>query len=110
VRGLARELVLVSPRAGFGKAALLADWVRRGNRPVDQIAGAHSPTIPVWRRTRIPPCGTPERTRLGGVTDRRDGSCDGTPVHMPGLSRRRRMLVPALCCMSLLIVSLDVTM
>jgi hypothetical protein len=110
VRGLARELVLVSPRAGFGKAALLADWVRRGNRPVDQIAGAHSPTIPVWQRTCIPPRGTPERTRPGGVTDRRDGSCDGTPVHMPGLSRRRRMLVPALCCMSLLIVSLDVTM
>lgn len=28
---------------------------------------------------------------------------------MPGLSRRRRLLVLAICCMSLLIVSLDTT-
>ena len=110
MRGLARELVLVCARAGFGKAALLADWVRRGNRPVDQIAGAHSPTIPVWRRTRIPATWdarahpAERRDRPEGWLLRRNAG------HLPGLSRRRRMLVPALCCMSLLIVSLDVTM
>ncbi len=72
MRGLARELVLVSPRAGFGKAALLADWVRRGNRPVDQIPGAHSPTIPVWRRTRIPATWD-ARAHPAGRRDRPEG-------------------------------------
>jgi len=32
--GLARALVLACAPAGFGKTALLADWVRRGGRPV----------------------------------------------------------------------------
>ena len=32
--GLARGLVLVCAPAGFGKTALLADWARRGKRPV----------------------------------------------------------------------------
>ncbi len=32
--GLARELVLVCAPAGAGKTALLADWARRGQRPV----------------------------------------------------------------------------
>ena len=32
--GLARGLVLVCAPAGFGKTALLADWVRSGDRPV----------------------------------------------------------------------------
>src|SRR6266851_851182 len=32
--GLARGLVLVCAPAGFGKTALLADWARRGRRPV----------------------------------------------------------------------------
>ena len=31
---LARELVLVCAPAGFGKTALLADWIRRSGRPV----------------------------------------------------------------------------
>src|SRR4249919_548636 len=31
---LARRLILVCGPAGFGKTALLADWVRRGGRPV----------------------------------------------------------------------------
>ncbi len=32
--GLARQLILVCAPAGFGKTALLADWARRGHRPV----------------------------------------------------------------------------
>jgi len=32
--GLARGLVLVCAAAGFGKTSLLADWARRGGRPV----------------------------------------------------------------------------
>ena len=32
--GLARGLVLVCAPAGFGKTALLADWVQSGDRPV----------------------------------------------------------------------------
>ena len=40
MRGLARELVPVRAQAAFSKTALLADSVQRGNRPVDQMAGA----------------------------------------------------------------------
>src|SRR6266542_4864424 len=32
--GLARGLLLVCAPAGFGKTSLLADWARRGQRPV----------------------------------------------------------------------------
>jgi ATP/maltotriose-dependent transcriptional regulator MalT len=49
--GLARRLVLVGAPAGFGKTALLADWVRRGGRPVAWLsldAGDNDPAR-FWR-------------------------------------------------------------
>ena len=36
--GLSRGLVLVCAPAGYGKTALLADWVRRGRRPVGWLS------------------------------------------------------------------------
>jgi LuxR family maltose regulon positive regulatory protein len=50
-KGLARGLILVCAPAGFGKTALLADWVRRGDRPVAWLsldAGDNDPTR-FWR-------------------------------------------------------------
>ena len=49
--GLARRLILVCAPAGFGKTALLADWVRRGGRPVAWLsldAGDNDPAR-FWR-------------------------------------------------------------
>jgi LuxR family transcriptional regulator, maltose regulon positive regulatory protein len=49
--GLARELVLVCAPAGFGKTALLADWVRRASHPVAWLsldAGDNDPAR-FWR-------------------------------------------------------------
>ena len=49
--GLARRLILVCGPAGFGKTALLADWVRRGGRPVAWLsvdAGDNDPAR-FWR-------------------------------------------------------------
>ncbi len=49
--GLARGLILVCAPAGFGKTALLADWVRRGGRPVAWLsldAGDNDPAR-FWR-------------------------------------------------------------
>ncbi len=94
---------------GFGKTALLAGWVRQGNRPVDQMAGAPFADHPQVAANQHPrhlgrrahPAG--RRDRPEGWLLRRDAG------HLPGLSRRRRLLVPAIRCMSLLIVSLDVT-
>jgi LuxR family maltose regulon positive regulatory protein len=49
--GLARGLVLVCAPAGFGKTSLLADWARRGRRPVAWLsldAGDNDPAR-FWR-------------------------------------------------------------
>ena len=49
--GLARSLILVCAPAGFGKTALLADWVGRGGRPVGWLsldAGDNDPAR-FWR-------------------------------------------------------------
>ena len=50
-QGLARELVLVCASAGFGKTALVANWVGRGSRPVAWLsldAGDNDPAR-FWR-------------------------------------------------------------
>jgi len=49
--GLARWLILVCGPAGFGKTALLADWVRRGNRPVAWLSldAADNDPARFWR-------------------------------------------------------------
>src|SRR5580700_11395240 len=49
--GLARGRVLVSAPAGFGKTALLADWVRGGGRPVAWLGldGDDSDPARFWR-------------------------------------------------------------
>jgi LuxR family transcriptional regulator, maltose regulon positive regulatory protein len=65
--GLARQLILVCAPAGFGKTALLADWARRGDRPVAWLsldAGDNDPAR-FWRHVvaaldRVRP-GTGER-------------------------------------------------
>jgi hypothetical protein len=68
VRAGSQELVLVCAPAAFSKTALLAysvgratvRWTRRGNRPVDHVAGAHSPAIPpMAANPASPPPGTP---------------------------------------------------
>ena len=51
VGALGRELVLVCAPAGFGKTALLADWLRSGDRPVAWLsldAGDNDP-VRFWR-------------------------------------------------------------
>ena len=48
---LGGELVLVCAPAGFGKTALLADWLRSGDRPVAWLsldAGDNDP-VRFWR-------------------------------------------------------------
>jgi LuxR family maltose regulon positive regulatory protein len=49
--GTARELVLVCTPAGFGKTTLLADWARRGQRPVAWLSLDEADNDPVrfWR-------------------------------------------------------------
>lgn len=49
--GLARELVLVSAPAGFGKTVLLAEWSQVGNRPVAWLSLDSGDNDPVrfWR-------------------------------------------------------------
>jgi LuxR family maltose regulon positive regulatory protein len=49
--GLARRLILVCGPAGFGKTALLADWVRRGGRPVAWLSldGDDNDPARFWR-------------------------------------------------------------
>jgi len=49
--GLARGRVLVCAPAGFGKTALLADWARRGGRPVAWLGldGGDSDPSRFWR-------------------------------------------------------------
>ena len=49
--GLARGLVLVCAPAGFGKTALLADWARRGGRPVAWLSldAADNDPARFWR-------------------------------------------------------------
>ena len=51
--GLARGRVLVCAPAGFGKAPLLAAWVRRGNCPADQMAGASRSRAKARRRSSL---------------------------------------------------------
>jgi LuxR family maltose regulon positive regulatory protein len=66
--GLARRLILACAPAGFGKTALLADWARRGNRPVAWLSldAADNDPARFWRHAvaalnRIRP-GIGERT------------------------------------------------
>jgi LuxR family transcriptional regulator, maltose regulon positive regulatory protein len=49
--GLARRLILVCAPAGFGKTALLADWIRRGQRPVAWLSleAADNDPARFWR-------------------------------------------------------------
>ena len=49
--GLARGLILVCAPAGFGKTALLADWARRGKRPVAWLSldAADNDPARFWR-------------------------------------------------------------
>ena len=49
--GLARRLVLVCAPAGFGKTALLADWVRSGDRRVAWLSldAADNDPVRFWR-------------------------------------------------------------
>ena len=49
--GLARGLVLVCAPAGFGKTALLADWVRSGDRRVAWLSldAADDDPVRFWR-------------------------------------------------------------
>ena len=49
--GLARGLVLVCAPAGFGKTVLLADWARRGGRPVAWLSldAADNDPARFWR-------------------------------------------------------------
>jgi LuxR family maltose regulon positive regulatory protein len=49
--GLARGLILVCAPAGFGKTALLADWVRSGDRRVAWLSldAADSDPVRLWR-------------------------------------------------------------
>ncbi len=49
--GLARRLILVCGPAGFGKTALLADWVRPGNLPVAWLSldAADNDPARFWR-------------------------------------------------------------
>jgi LuxR family maltose regulon positive regulatory protein len=49
--GLARGLILVCAPAGFGKTALLADWVRSGDRRVAWLSldAADSDPVRFWR-------------------------------------------------------------
>ena len=49
--GLARRLILVCAPAGFGKTALLADWTRRGKRPVAWLSleAADNDPARFWR-------------------------------------------------------------
>jgi len=49
--GLARGLVLVCAPAGSGKTVLLADWARRGGRPVAWLSldAADNDPAPFWR-------------------------------------------------------------
>jgi ATP/maltotriose-dependent transcriptional regulator MalT len=49
--GLARGLVLVCAPAGSGKTALLADWARRGQRPVAWLSLDAADNVPArfWR-------------------------------------------------------------
>src|SRR5262245_8347029 len=49
--GLARRHILVCAPAGFGKTALLADWTRRGERPVAWVSLDASDNDPArfWR-------------------------------------------------------------
>src|SRR2546430_14397882 len=55
--GLARGRVLVCAPAGFGKTALLADWARRGGRPVGWLGLGAGPSRParVWGYAASPP-------------------------------------------------------
>jgi LuxR family transcriptional regulator, maltose regulon positive regulatory protein len=50
-QGLERELTVVCAPAGFGKTALLADWARRGTRPVAWLSLDTGDNDPVrfWR-------------------------------------------------------------
>jgi LuxR family maltose regulon positive regulatory protein len=66
--GLTRRLILACAPAGFGKTALLADWARRGNRPVAWLSldAADNDPARFWRHAvaaldRIRP-GIGERT------------------------------------------------
>jgi LuxR family transcriptional regulator, maltose regulon positive regulatory protein len=77
---LARGLILVCAPAGLGKTALLADWVRRGDRPVAWLsldAGDNDPAR-FWRHV----VAALDRVRPG--TAGRAGPCWARP-------RRRRL-------------------
>ena len=78
--GLARGLILACAPAGYGKTVLLADWVRRGERPVAWLsldAGDNDPAR-FWRHV----VAALDRVRPG--TAGRAGPCWARP-------RRRRL-------------------
>ena len=76
---LAQELTLVCAPAGFGKTALLADWVRRGGRPVAWLSldGGDNDPARFWRHVVARWTG-----RRPGIAER-VGRCSGRRRRRP---------------------------